>query len=172
MAWFTLGPFWLDTYFEFRLSCIETRRRAILMKYVVILLSSSRIAGIVHKFGHGRFLLHYFQCLVPWSSHHSTTCSPSYNSREWWGAPWLAMRFLSYSRNSQLSVQRWGLLPWSQDSLSWVRWMLSSPSQLIFWRHILILPSRLHLGFPLSVLRSGFLTKTLYAFVVSHGRNY
>ena len=29
-----------------------------------------RIAGIVHKFGHGRFLLHYFQCLVHWSLHH------------------------------------------------------------------------------------------------------
>lgn len=78
----------------------------------------SRISGIILKFGHGRFLLHYFQCLIHRSSHHYTTSSLSYNSREWWGASWLSKRFLSYSRNSQRSMQPSGLLPRSQEPVT------------------------------------------------------
>jgi hypothetical protein len=45
------------------------------------------------------------------------------------------------------------------------------PPPNLSWRDILILFFHIHVGPPRSVFLSGFLTKTFYAIVVSHGRS-
>jgi hypothetical protein len=47
----------------------------------------------------------------------------------------------------------------------------STPSQPIFLRSILILPTHLRLGLPSALFPSGFSTKILYAFVVCQRKN-
>jgi len=51
--------------------------------------------------------------------------------------------------------------------LSWARCILSIPSHPISLRFILILPFHLHLGLPIGLFPSGFLTKILYTFLIS-----
>jgi len=47
-------------------------------------------------------------------------------------------------------------------SLSWTRWIQSTPSPPISHRYIFILPSHLHLGLPSGLFPSCFLTEILY----------
>jgi len=50
------------------------------------------------------------------------------------------------------------------SSLSWARWIQSTPSQPIYVRCILILSSQLCLGLPSNLFPSAFPTKILYTF--------
>jgi len=51
-------------------------------------------------------------------------------------------------------------------SISWARWIQSTPSQPISLRSILTLSSHLYKGLPSAFLPSGFLTKILYALLI------
>jgi len=57
-----------------------------------------------------------------------------------------------------------------QWSLSWTRWIQSSPSHTISPRHFLILFSHLRLGLPSGLFPSGFPNKTLHGFLIPHMR--
>jgi hypothetical protein len=52
------------------------------------------------------------------------------------------------------------------SSLSWARWIQSTPFHAIPLRSVIILSYHLWLGFPSGLILSGFPTKTLYAFLI------
>jgi len=55
-----------------------------------------------------------------------------------------------------------------QWSPTWTRYNHSTNFRPIFLKSILMSSSLLHLGLPISLFPSGFSTKTLYAFIMSH----
>ena len=67
-------------------------------------------------------------------------------------------------------VNRWFITTFTTArhlSLSWASSIQSIPPHPTSWRSILILSSHLRLGLPSGLFHSGFLTKTLYTFLLS-----